>query len=246
MKNSTYNSVPVIASIIGSKSRKAMYLTGITSLDGTRIYKDKWIPTSWNTNTKTEFRYTNKERGIHNQLVHTGKYYRFDFKESVLMTDQGAVNEHGSVLDVKGLTKVKISDSRQTIAWEYESQSLVEFPMSKASEAMVIEKYDDRNVSRIKSKLIDGKVADYYQIQDRYIIHIPKWLIKNFEERYTIKESIDDYMANEDNYETVIEKTALDSVIAKNFDYITRNEMNFEEIDSLTQWEMDNPEYQSY
>ena len=60
MKNSNYNSVPVIASIIGSKSRKAMYLTNVTSLDGTRIYKDKWVPTSWNTNTKTEFRYTNK------------------------------------------------------------------------------------------------------------------------------------------------------------------------------------------
>ena len=53
-------------------------------------------------------------------------------------------------------------------------------------------------------------------------------------------------MSNEDSYETIIEKTALDSVIAKNFDYITRNEMNFEDIDSLTQWELDNPEYKSY
>ena len=46
MKNSNYNSVPVIASIIGSKTRKAMYLTNVTSLDGTRIYKDKWVQTS--------------------------------------------------------------------------------------------------------------------------------------------------------------------------------------------------------
>jgi hypothetical protein len=246
MKNSSYNSVPVIASIIGSKSRKAMYLTNITSLDGSRIYKDKWVPTSWNTNTTTEFRYTNKERNIHNQLVHTGKYYKFNFKESVLLTDAGAVNPHGAVLDVQGLSKVKISNQRQAIQWEYESQSLVEFPMSKASESMIIDRYDERNVSTIKSKLINGKVAEYYQLQDRYIIHIPKWLIKNFEERYTIKEIVDDVMSNEDSYETIIEKTALDSVIAKNFDYITRNEMNFEDIDSLTQWELDNPEYKSY
>ena len=98
----------------------------------------------------------------------------------------------------------------------------------------------------IKSKLIDGKVKDYYQLENRYIINIPTWLIRKFEERYTIRTFEEDTIANDNNSETVIEKTALDSIIAKNFDYITRDEYNFLEVDSLTQWEMDNPEYKSF
>lgn len=246
MNNSSYKSVPVIASIIGSKSRKAMYLTNITSLDGKRIYKDKWIPTSWSTNSKYEFRYTNAERGIHNQLIVPGKYYRFNFKDSVLMTDQGAVNEHGAILEVKGLTKVKKSASRQTIEWEYDSQSLVEFPMNKVSEAMLVDRYDERNVSRIKTRLVDGKVTDYYQIKDRYVIYVPTWLIKNFDERYTKRIVEDELFDNDDMFYGVAEETALQSVVNEQFDYITRDTMNFEQLDSLTQWEIDNPEYASY
>lgn len=246
MNNSSYKSVPVIASIIGSKSRKAMYLTNITSLDGKRIYKDKWIPTSWSTNSKYEFRYTNPERGIQNQLITVGKYYRFNFKDSVLMTDQGAVNEHGSILEVKGLTKVKKSSSRQTIEWEYDSQSLVEFPMNKVSEAMLVDRYDERNVSRIKSRLVDNKVTEYYQIKDRYVIYIPTWLIKNFEERYTTRIVEEELFDNDDMYYGVAEDTAMQSVVSAQFDYINRDTMNFEQVDSLTQWELDNPEYASY
>jgi len=184
MKNSTYNSVPVIASIIGSKSRKAMYLTNVTSLDGSRIYKDKWVPTSWGTTSKT------------------------------------------------------------TIEWDYDSQSLVEYPMKKVSESMVVDRYDTSNVSCIKAKLIDGVVVEYLQLKDRYIIHIPTWLIKNFEERYTVSVKDDDLMHNDNNYESVAEQTAYDSVVAETFSYITRDTMNFE-VDSLTQWEIDNPEYAS-
>ena len=246
MKNSSYKSVPVIASIIGSKSRKAMYLTNVTSLDGKRIYKDKWIPTSWSTNSKYEFRYTNKERGLNNQLIVPGSYYKFNFKDSVLMTDQGAVNEHGAILEVKGLTKVKKSASKQTIEWEYDSQSLVEFPMNKVSEAMVIDKYDDRNVSAIKSKLVDGKVQDYVQLKDRYVIYVPTWLIKNFEERYTTRIVEEELFDNDDMFYGIAEDTAIQSVTAREFSYINRLEMNFEIVNSLSQWEIDNPEYASY
>ncbi len=98
----------------------------------------------------------------------------------------------------------------------------------------------------IKSKLINGKVKEFYQLEDRYIIHIPTWLIRNFKERYTIRIIKEDNIPNDNNSETVIEKIALDSIIAENFDYITRDEMEFKEIDSLAQWEMDNPEYKSY
>jgi hypothetical protein len=246
MKNSSYTSVPVIASIIGSKSRKAMFLTNITSLDGKRIYKDKWVPTSWNTNTQTEWRYTNKERGLINVIIHSGKYYKFNFKEAVLMTDKGAVNMHGAALDVDGLSKVVLSNKRKTIEWEHESQSLVEFPMSKATEAMIIETHDKRGGSTINSRLVDGVVKQYLQLEDRHIIYIPTWLMKNFEQRYSLRKvEVDELMTNDNDYQGVAERTAYDSITADTFSYIDRTEMNFETIDSLTQWELDNPEYAS-
>jgi hypothetical protein len=246
MKNSSYKSVPVIASIIGSKSRKAMYLTNVTSLDGKRIYKDKWIPTSWNTNNKFEFRYTNKERGLTNVLIEPGKYYKFNLKESLLMTESGPVNSYGANIDIDGLVKVKVASARQTIEWEYESQSLVEFPMSKASEAMIIDRYDNNNVSTIKSRLVNGKVTEYYQIKDRYIIYVPTWLINNFEERYTYRVIEEDNFENDDDFYGVAEQTAMKSIEDKDMNYITRDTMNFQELDALTQWELDNPEYASY
>ena len=246
MKNSSYTSVPVIASIIGSKSRKAMYLTNITSLDHSKIYKDKWVPTSWNTNTQIEWRYTNKQRGLTNVIIHTGKYYRFGFKDAVLMTEKGAVNMHGASLDVEGLKKVVLKDKRKTIEWEWDSQSLVQFPMTKVTEAMVVETQDKRGGSAINTKLIDGKVKEYLEIEDRYVIYIPTWLIKNFERRYSLQTvKIDTEFSNDDGYRGVAERTAYDSITAETFSYIDRTEMNFETIDSLTQWEIDNPEYAS-
>lgn len=245
MNNSSYKSVPVIASIIGSKSRKSMYLANVTSLDGKRQYKDKWIPTQWNVTTLTEWRYTNKQRNINNQLVEPGKYYHFHFKESVLMTDQGPVNAYGSNLEVEGLTKVKLSARKQTIEWEHDSQSLYEFPMSRVSEAMVIDEWTG-NCSNIKSRLVDGVVKDYYQIIDRYIIYIPTWLIGNFDEIYTVKSKQPQLFPNDDEFFGVAEQTAIDSHTSEKFDYIQRDTMNFEQVDALTQWELDNPEYASY
>lgn len=58
MTNSTYQSVPVIASVIGGKSRKAMYLVHITSLDGSKIYKDTWVPTSWQNFDEPDSKFT--------------------------------------------------------------------------------------------------------------------------------------------------------------------------------------------
>ena len=44
----TYDSVAITAHVIGAKSRKAMYLVQPQSMDGNTIYKNAWIPTSWN------------------------------------------------------------------------------------------------------------------------------------------------------------------------------------------------------
>ena len=48
MNNSSYKSVPVLATVIKSVTGKAVYLYNITSLDGDTVYKERWIPQSWN------------------------------------------------------------------------------------------------------------------------------------------------------------------------------------------------------
>ena len=53
MKTS-YESVIINASFIGSKSRKAMYLVNPRNEFGTTIYKNVWIPTSWIDSTSAE------------------------------------------------------------------------------------------------------------------------------------------------------------------------------------------------
>ena len=44
----TYKSVPVVASVIGTKTRKSMYIYNVKSLDGTKIYQPRYIPVAWN------------------------------------------------------------------------------------------------------------------------------------------------------------------------------------------------------
>ena len=58
MKTS-YKSVPVIASIIGTKSRKSMYIYHVTSLDGETIYQDRYVPVRWGDNVTIEWEQTN-------------------------------------------------------------------------------------------------------------------------------------------------------------------------------------------
>ena len=57
MNNSNYQSVPVLASVIGSKTRKAMYLVNITSMDGEKVYKDKWVPVQWGQGVTIDWEY---------------------------------------------------------------------------------------------------------------------------------------------------------------------------------------------
>lgn len=258
MKNSNYKSVPVIASVIGSKSRKSMYLVNITSLDGKKIYNNAWVPTAWNDTTRSEWRYTRKvynERSqkfitiIDNALIEPGKYYKFHFKESVLMTTSGPVNEFGGKLDVEGLKKVKLSVTRRSIEWEEHSQELVEFPLKKATPSMLIPQQNNKGTSPIKQRLVNGNIEKFLQLEDRYIIYLPVWFIQNLKLKFQSAYSVDDELfSNEEdtNTESIIEETAYNSKIAEQFSYIDRREMDFQVIDSLTQWELDNPEYLSF
>ncbi len=108
------------------------------------------------------------------------------------MTEGGPVNMWGDYLDVKGLRKVKTS-VKQSIQWTYHSQSLYELPMSQVTDKMIIDQYDNNNVSRINCKLVDKKVVEYYQVRDRYIVYLPTWLISSMEEKvnFNIKRKVD-------------------------------------------------------
>jgi hypothetical protein len=201
---SNYKSIPVIASVIGSKTRKAMYIVNVTNLKGTTLYKDKWIPCQWG------------------------------------------------------------QDKR--IKWEYHSQSFVEFPMSKASQAMQFESYDLTNISRFNTKLVNGKKQRFYEMVDRYIIHVPVWLINSFEvvgrRSSDIQQDINtsvrfsswrdygvDEDANDDNPESVAEQTAIDSRTEEHFSYRPDRDslylggIQIESSDSHSQWIEDHPEY---
>ena len=248
-----YKSIPVIASIIGSKTRTAMYLMNITSLDGSRTYQNKWIPTRWKRTTKVEWRYDSVRYNLQNVLISPGKYYKFHYDESVLMTDGGPVNMWGDYLDVKGLRKVKTS-VKQSIQWEYHSQSLYELPMSQVTDKMIIDRHDSNNLSNINCKLVNKKVVEYYQVRDRYIVYLPTWLINTMIEKQNIKidweleqSKINQwYMFNDNKFETVAEETAKNSVIQTAFNYIDRTNIDFKAMDSIQQWELDNPEYKSH
>jgi hypothetical protein len=183
-----YKSIPIVASVIGSKSRKAMYIVHPTNVKGTTLYKDKWIPTQWG------------------------------------------------------------QDKR--IKWEYHSQSFVEFPMSKATQAMMFESYDLTNISRFNTKLVDGKPQQFYELIDRYIIHVPVWLINSFEVQATrVEKVVTDNFDNDDNPESIIEQIAKDSHIADKFSYrgdandLYMSEFAIEDSQSLQQWDSDNPDY---
>ena len=251
MKTSSYKSIPVIASVIGSKSRKAMYLTHITSLDGKRLYRDTWIPTSWKSNKIIEHRYNNKELGIHNQLIIPGKYYKFHFDEYVLMTHDGPVNEHGSKLTVKGLTSVTASYDTKYIEWDNANPSYVQLPMSKVTPAMDIVQWTG-NKSNIKSILVDGKVHESLELTHRFIIHVPSWLFPaNFKQRAELVSTDDDNFSNDDDPESIIEQTARVSETQLKFDYIDRTEIyqdsrpseSNSERSAIKQWERENPTY---
>lgn len=254
MKTATYKSVPVIASVIGSKSRKAMYLTHVTSLNGDRLYNDAWITTSWKSNKIFEYRYSNKELGIHNQQIFPGKYYKFHFEEFVLMTADGPVNEHGSPLSVDGLQRIVVSYDKKYIEWEETNPSYVQFPLKKQTAAMDIQQWTG-NKSNIKSILVNGKIQRNLELTQRFIIHVPTWLFKaNFKQRATlITPEYDDNFSNDDIAESIIEQTAYDSETQAKFDYLDRSDIfqdsrpsaSDNERSAIAQWELDNPEYMS-
>ncbi len=52
MKTS-YKSVPVVCSVIGTRSEKSMYIYHVESLDGNTIYQDRYVPLRWGKQKET-------------------------------------------------------------------------------------------------------------------------------------------------------------------------------------------------
>lgn len=202
-----YTSVPVIASVIGSVTRKAMYLVHVTSLDGEKIYADTWIPIKWNQSRPAMVQY---------------------------------------------------------IQWEHHSQSLVEFPMTKATPSMIIEQDD------IVRRLVNNKPQSFLQLTNRFIIHLPVWMITpkkvvdengvetkqdpilKLKYQKAVEMPTEETFDNDNEYYGVAESKDA-SLTSSLRDYLqdrsnTTFSVQFEstQLDSLLQWERDNPDYQSY
>lgn len=203
-----YKSIPVIASVIGSVTRKAMYITHVTSINGETIYHDTWIPVSW--------------------------------------------------LDNK-------SKEKQFIEWENHSQSLVQFPISKATKSMII---DENNIIR---RMVDNKATSYMELTERFVLYLPFWFFTEkkvindtgMEEtidpilktkfKKTTSEEEQNELFNDDEFFSIIEEKAAHKTEGLR-NYLTDRAENtfglqfYEETDrsSIQQWELDNPEYQSY
>lgn len=202
----TYKSIPVIASVIGSVTRKAMYITHITSLDGEKIYNDTWIPVSWN-------------------------------------QSRPAI--------------------KQYVQWEHHSQSLVQFPMAKATPSMII------NPDHIVRRLVDNQPKGYIELTERYILHLPVWFFTSktvvdadgnesktepiMTVKYTKPAIVEDELFNnDDDFYGVVESqdaslleglhTYQEDRARSTFDIHFSNEA----MPQLKQWELDNPEYMSY
>ena len=124
----------------------------------------------------------------------------------------------------------------------------------KVTDKMIIDRHDSNNLSNINCKLVNKKVVEYYQVRDRYIVYLPTWLISTMIEKQNIKidweleqSKINQwYMFNDNKFETVAEETAKNSVIQTAFNYIDRTNIDFKAMDSIQQWELDNPEYKSH
>ena len=185
------------------------------------------------------------------QQIFLGKYYDFGSAGKLLMTNKGPVTTQGVEIKIKGITTTKDTEPRH-IAWKYHNQEFVEFDMKDATPAMMFESYDLTNISRFNHKLVGTKVHKYYEMIDRYIIMIPTWLIGSFEEighKSSTDYTTPELYHNDDNPETVIEETSINSHTTDKFSYrgdandLYMSEFAIEDSQSLQQWDSDNPDY---
>lgn len=249
----TYKSVQIIASVIGSVSRKAMFLVQPESIDGSKIYKNTWIPVQWNETDAREHRYTNKRYGIHNQLLEVSKYYNFPEDGRLLITEHGPVDAFGQYVRIDGVETHTIKKKQTRIEWSHYSQSYVELPMNQVTPSMLIDLHDKRNVSNVKHRIVNGANKSYLQLEERILINVPTWMMRNFEIKYKRQDiPVDDLFHNDDEFYGVAESQA-EHLNAGLQEYLhDRSQSTYSlqfmdtELTSIQQWEQDNPEYLSY
>lgn len=189
-----YNSVQIIASVIGSRSRKAMYLVQPESIDGNKIYKNTWIPVQWKSNNED-----------------------------------------------------------QRIEWDHHSQSYIELPMEQVTPSMLVDLHDKRNVSNVSHRIINGKNKAFLKLEQRILIYVPTWMMQNFKLKYNkITEENEELFSNEETYYGIAESQSahLNNGLMEYAQDRASSTFNLQfaedTIDSLRQWELDNPEYMQY
>jgi hypothetical protein len=142
MKNSTYQSVPVIASVIGSKSRKAMYLVHITSLDGTKIYKDTWVPTSWKDFDCPEEQFTI------NWDNHTDTYVEFPLNQA---TDAMMLEKYDTTYSGVSRVKERLINNKVTRFYTMTERYVIYIPVWKFKNMKVKYSLKQDNAQAVKS-----------------------------------------------------------------------------------------------
>ena len=243
MKTS-YKSVPVIASIIGTKTRKSMYIYHVTSLDGETIYQDRYVPVRWGDNVTIEWEQTN------DMVV------QFPLSDARPIMIIPKYNDIG----ISNIVSHRLPNGKIQNYYEMTSRYIVYIPMwlflqqtKKDEHGNPVIKRDHQGNKVVKTHP-SGEVM-YHEGTTKPVYVFEKDPNTGFKAKYTkfipsIASQEDEKLyTNDDSPYTIAEDTAYKSEQELNFDYRPSADtmltgLEFEN-DSLAQWEIENPEYAS-
>ena len=140
---------------------------------------------------------------------------------------------------------------REIIEWRHATPEYVEFPRNKVTPAMLVETLSTYGVgdTLIKSRLVDNKVQQYIELQQRIDIAIPTWFIKNLKVKFrkvVHKDEPQEFSNSHSHYSIIddVAKQSHDALILQerpDTDWMV-SEQGMRE-PAIEQWLKDNPEY---
>jgi hypothetical protein len=146
----------------------------------------------------------------------------------------------------------KSSNERHVIQWQDVSQEYVELPMREVTPGMLVETLSTHNGgdSLVGSRMVDGKVQQYVELNQRIEIAVPKWAMRNFKRKYT--KVVRDESAQSDLFENEYSHyNIIDNVAKTSHEQHVLQERPLAEWftseggaePAIDQWLIDNPEY---
>lgn len=110
----------------------------------------------------------------------------------------------------------KEAQERVFIDWDYAVPSFVEVPMSQITPSMFIDKYYNDNSTRINCRLVDGKVQEFLQLEERFELQIPTWMLAKWTVKLKPMSQLEiakgnHEFQNDESFFTVAETTARNS-----------------------------------